>query len=405
MKKFIAVFLVCILTLSAFAACGAKTVEDIANQDAISAEASGLEFHKIGVATYNVKDAQVMMFKDYLDGYVKECFPDVTFLYSDSISSGDDMMNFLQSCADNGVEGVMFFYTSDFRKEVAFCADHGMYVVRPSGNVTDAEFQAVASNPYFLGEIGPGARAEYEAAAAMTRAMQSQRGRYIILSGGAFMGNEMHRIRTVAMLETLEEMYGVELSDADKLAVKSESIDIINGDLQIVICPGYMEMPQYADKAAAAISSGYYDAVLSVIPVTPLMDALNGSNVKCGTIDCFSEDNYFGFKKEKIGYVAGKYQSEIGPAFAALYNAITGHADVLRDNGKAFRLVQGYWTAADSSEYDSMYALASSAAVNAYNYEDLYSVVKSMNPDADFAAFKALTEAYSYEDCLARRTG
>lgn len=404
MKKFIAFLLACFMILSLFSACGAKTTEDIANQDQIEAEASGLSIHKIGVATYNIKDAQVMMFKEYLDKYVKECFPDVTFLYSDSIGSGNDMMDFLDLCADNGVEGVMFFYTSDFQKEVEFCADHGMYVIRPSGNVSDAEFQKVASNPFFIGEIGPGAQAEYDAAVEMTKSMANEDGTYVILSGGAFMGNEMHRLRTVGILDTLQELAGsnLHLSSETLAMVKEPTIAETDG-LKVIVCPGYMELEQFGAAASEAIVSGEYSTVLSSIPVTPLMDALSASNVTCGTIDCFSEDNFFGFKKEKVGYVAGKYQSEIGPAFAALYNAITGNAEIYRENGKAFRLVQGYWTAADSSEYDTMYALASGTAVNAYNYEDLYSVVKSLNPDADFASFKALVEAYSYDACLARR--
>lgn len=404
MKKHIAFFLAMLIILSALAACAATT-EDIAGQDQAEAEASGLELHKIGVATYNVTDAQVMMFKDYLDNYIKECFVDVSFLYSDSIACEDDMMHFLQVCADSGCEGIMLFYTNDLQREVEFCADHHMYVIRPSGNVSDAEFTKVADNPWFLGEIGPGAQAEYDAAAQMTRAVTAEHGRYILLSGGASMGNEMHRIRTVAMLETLEALYGAELSDAASLAVTAQPMDIISGELQIVICPGYMELPQYADKAAAAIASGYYDAVLSAIPVTPLMDALNSSDIKCGTIDCFSEDNFFGFQKGKLHYVAGKYESEIGPAFAALLNAITGNADAYRDNGHAFRLYQGFWTAENANEYNAMYALSHGTAVNAYNYEDLHSLVKSLNEDTDFAAFKALTEAWRYDECLTRRAG
>lgn len=360
------------------------------------------EQHKIGIATYNVQDAQVQMFKEYLDGYITECFPDVSFLYSDSIGSEDEMMQFLQNCADSGVEGVMFFYTGDFQKEVAFCSANNMYCIRPSGNVSDAEFQAAAGNPYFLGEIGPGARAEYDEAVKMTEAMANEDGTYIILSGGAFMGNEMHRLRTVAILDTLQKQTGANLhQSSETLALVSEPTIAEADGLRVYLCPGYMELEQFAAPVSEAIMSGEYSTVLSAIPVTPLMDALNASTVKCGVIDCFSEDNYFGFKKGKIGYVAGKYQSEIGPAFAALYNAING--DVYRDNGKAFRLVQGYWTAASDEEYDTKYALARGAAINAYNYEDLYSVVKILNPDADFDSFKTLTEAYSYDECLARR--
>lgn len=406
MKKYIAFLLSAVMTLSLFSACGAKTAEDIANQDAVSAEASGLEIHKIGVATYNIKDAQVQMFKDYLDNYIKACFPDVTFLYSDSINSAGEMMTFLQSCADNGVEGIMAFNSYDLQTEAEFCAQKHMYLIRPSSTSADAEFAAVAENPWFVGEIGPGNALEYAAAAQMTQALAGAEASFVILSGGAFLGNEMHRIRTTAILDTIQSIYGVSFPiTAAELAVTDAPIFLEENEVRIAVIPGYVELEVFGAPASEAIASGTYSTILSTIPVTPLMDALNAADIHCGVVDCFSEDNYFGFHKGKISYVAGKYPSEIGPAFAALYNAVTGYADVFRPEGKAFRLVQGYWTAADAESYDSMYALANGKAVNAYNYEDLYSVVKLASPDADFAAFRALAEAYSYADCLARRAG
>lgn len=50
-----------------------------------------------------------------------------------------------------------------------------------------------------------------------------------------------------------------------------------------------------------------------------------------------------------------------------------------------------------------MYSLARSISVNAYNYEDLYSVIKSMTPEADFDSLKTLAESFSYEACMERR--
>lgn len=403
MKRWVAWILTVLLLVTALAGCATST-QDVANQDQVQAEASGLVLHKIGVATYNVKDAQVMMFKEYLDGYIKECFTDVSFLYSDSIGSGEEMMSFLQACAENACDGILLFYTNDLKKEVEFCADHGMYVIRASGNASDAEFQTVADNPWFLGEIGPGPETEYAEAANMARTMFRENGSYIILSGGAFMGNEMHRQRTVAILDTLQELAGSNLKQSSQiLAMVTEPTYAETEGLKVYVCPGYVELDTFGVPASEAIMTGEYDAVLSAIPVTPLMDALNSVEIHCGTIDCFSEDNFFGFKKEKVSYVAGKYQSEIGPAFAAIYNAITGHADAYRDNGKAFRLHQGFWTASNSEEYDRMYALARGAAITAYNYEDLNSVILTQNPESTFADFQAMAEAYSYEDCLARR--
>lgn len=208
------------------------------------------------------------------------------------------------------------------------------------------------------------------------------------------------------MLDVLQKVHGVTFpQSSEELAVVTEQTVLEVDGLRLVICPGYLELEEPRAAASELISTGEYSTVLSAVPVTSVMAALDSVEAKCGVVDCFSEENYFSFKQGKVAYVAGKYQSEIGPGFAALYNAVTGYGDIYRVDGKAFRLEQGFWTAASESEYDGKYALACGAAVNAYNYEDLYSAVKALNPEADFETFKALTESYSYEDCLARRSG
>lgn len=404
MRKYILFFLTVILLGSLAFGCATTDSDDIATQNKREADASGLDSHTIGVATYNIRDAQVMMFKEYLDHYIGDCFPDVTFLYSESISGSEELMDFLELCAENGAEGVMVFGSYDLQKEVAFCAEHDMYMIRPSATSSDADFETVASNPYYIGEIGPGSELEYEAGADMTRTMAEDGKNYLILSGGAAEDNEMHRLRTLGMLETLQEIYGAELEQtAEELAVTEETVTVEAGGLKVTVFPGYLEREENAAAAAKMIEDGDYTTVLSSVPVSPLMETLDTVKVECGTIDCFSEDNSYGFQDGTISYVAGKYQSEIGPGFAALYNAITGNADAFRENGRAFRLKQGFWTAKSSEEYEKMYSLARSISVNAYNYEDLYSVIKSMTPEADFDSLKTLAESFSYEACMERR--
>ncbi len=407
MRRWIALFLVAIVLMTIFAGC-VNTTEDIANRDQSEAEAIGLEMHKIGVAVYNVKDNQIMMFKDYLDNYIKECFVDVTFIYSESITNEEEMMDFLEYCEENDVDGIMSFIAYDLKAELDFCKENKMYYVTPSSTFSQERFDSVADNPYYVGVTGPGSEIEYEETAKMTVALASKGDgkSFIILSGGATMNNEMHRLRTVAMLDNLQSIYGVTFEkSSEELAMVTERTDVEAGDLRVTICPGYFNVEQYRVSASEAIRSGEYTTILSSLPVTDLIDDLEATdNIECGLIDCFSEENYFGFKKGKVVYVVGKYQSEIGPAFAALYNAITGNAEAYRVNGKAFQLEQGFWTAKSETDYDAMYALASGAVVNAYNYSDLYSVIKSLTPDTTFEDFKKLTESYNYDACLARRS-
>ena len=109
------------------------------------------------------------------------------------------------------------------------------------------------------------------------------------------------------------------------------------------------------------------------------------------------------FADGTLCYVAGKYSSEIGPSFAAMYNAVTGYAEEFRENGRAFRMTQGYWVSKNSREYNDQYALATGIYVNAYNYEDLSSLIKVYDEQADFDRLKALTEAWTYEEAETRR--
>ena len=161
MKKLIVCVLTVVLLLSLVAGCTSSLTG--MDRDQQEAEDSGLTLHKIGVATYNLKDAQIMMFKEYLDSYIKACFPDVTFLYSAGISGSEGLMDFLALCAENDVEGVMLFGSYDLQKEVEFCAENGMYLIRPAATscyyesmiyVIDLVWRALA--PAFPESLGAG---------------------------------------------------------------------------------------------------------------------------------------------------------------------------------------------------------------------------------------------------------
>ena len=129
---------------------------------------------------------------------------------------------------------------------------------------------------------------------------------------------------------------------AEELAVTEETVTVEAGGLKVTVFPGYLEREENAAAAAKMIEDGRLYNRFVLRSGQPLMETLGYREVECGTIDCFSEDNSYGFQDGTISYVAGKYQTEIGPGFAALYNAITGNADAFRENGRAFRLKQGF---------------------------------------------------------------
>ena len=406
MKKLIAIMLILLLALGAGAcSSGNQETETPADSDNSGSEqVENQAEHTIAVLVYDRTDEEVLSFKDYLENYIAGAF-DVKFLYSESISSQEDAMKFLENAADYGAEGVMSFNSYDLKKEVEFCKDKGMYFMMASGTVTDEAFKSVEDNEYFLGTVGPGDEMEYMAGVNLANAGLSftdKKESVFILSGGSAIGNEMHRLRTVGLLEKYENAYGVQFSKKpEEIAASEDIFEEESKDLKICVCPGYLSVPELLERAKEKYESGDYNVVLGVLPVTRLLSEIKGA--KLGIVDCYSQTNQSLFSTGELNFVTGKYSSIIGPSFAAMYNAITGHADEFRDNGKAFRIKQGFWSSDSREDFDEKYSIASSIEKCAYNYEDLQKVIKKYTPDATLDDLTRLAEAYTYEDAVARR--
>jgi hypothetical protein len=87
-----------------------------------------------------------------------------------------------------------------------------------------------------------------------------------------------------------------------------------------------------------------------------------------------------------------------------MLNAVTGNAADFRDKGRAIQVTQGFWVSDSADDYLEKYALSSSAAMNAYNFDDLARVIRIYNPKADLNDLVALAEACSYRAVQARRS-
>lgn len=361
--------------------------------------------HKIGVIVYNTGDDEVIGFRDYLQSYIEDNFEMAEFIYSDSIQTGEQELAFIQKACDSGVEGFMSFLTYDLAAEVALCEKNKAYYLVASGTVSGEDFDAVADNPWFLGMFGPGEAFEFQAGADMARFFieQDLGKRYFILSGGAAVGNDMHYQRTQGILTAFTLAYGVDFPmTREGLAKSTEPTTVELNGVTITVCPGYVSRENYLETAKAAFASGSYDAVLSVLPPAGMADAIGTTPL--GVVDAYHTRNLQLFTKGPLKFVIGKYSSMVGPAFALMLNAITGHADEFRNNGKAVRVIQGFWTSDSHEDYVEKYALASSASKNAYNFDDLSRVIKLYNADANLIELVALAEACSFFAVEARRS-
>ena len=388
-KKIIALLLALTMML-AMTSCAQKTEE----QEHI---------HKIGVIVYDLKDEQVQAFREYMEGYLGENFSDVDFLYSAGVTTDVEEMEFLNNAIAAGVEGIIAFNSFDIEKEVSLCASHGVYYLRPSSTTDPEDFAKVEDNPYFLGYFGPGNEMEYQAGYDMAAyfAKEQITDNYLLLSGGAGT-NVMHEQRAEGMLDALQEAYGVQFDQSStELASASELVSVEAGNLKVTVFPGYIGVPDVGQQAVAEFEKDQAGVVMSTIPVQAIADSLG--NASLGTVDCYTETNGKLFKNGNLKYLCGKYESIIGPAFAAIYNAVTGYSEDFREDGKAFAIQQGFWTSTDYQDFQEKYELSSGITLNAYSYEDLLEVCKAHNPNATLDDLKGLAGAWDFDSAVQRR--
>lgn len=393
MKRALIGFL-CLALCLALTGCGDSEKKDYAE--------TGM--HKIGVIVYNTADEEVIGFREYLQGYIEDNFEMVKFVYSGSIASEEEELKFIQAACDDGVEGFMSFLTYDLPAEVALCAENEAYYLLASGTVAAEQFEAVEENPWFLGAFGPGQPFEFQAGADMARYFIREKvgSRYFVLSGGASLGNEMHYQRTLGILDTLSNTYGAVFpATRAELAATEEPITVSTDRVTVTICPGYITFDNYLQMAREAFLAGEYDAVLSVLPPSEMVPVIGRTPL--GVVDSYNTRNLQLVTDGILKFVVGKYSSLVGPAFALMLNAVTGYAEEFREDGKAIQVTQGFWTSDSPEDYDEKYALSTSAAMNAYNFDDLARVTRIYEPEANLNDLVALAEACSYRAVKARR--
>lgn len=411
MKKDMKKILLCLLVIClavVYAGCRKSEETDRENEDIQ---------HKIGVVVFDQDNPELRMFMNYYKEYIEGGFP-VQFYFSDEISSAEDENTFIKNMKEKGVEGIISFYGLGIQDTVKVCEEEEIYYVLGSGTISEDDFNAVKSNPWFLGTIGPASEEEVKAGEDMAVSFAKQGAKsYLLLSAGAGSANYMHYSRTLGMLNALADQFGLTYSEAPEVLASANENTVVetgNDEISITICPGYFGSGDGEANLKKLLEDGKYDAVLGSMGVYYVMDELleaeanSGEDMLIGTVDCFSQENLDLIQADdtkgnsQINYVKGKYASMIGPAFAALYNAMDGNVDIVKPDGEAFRLYQGFWSADGVDEYKELYGYTQDVYENAYSCADLMKVIKTFDENADFEQLKALTEAYDVESVKER---
>ena len=384
-----------LMLMLVLAACG-EDQSSPGSKDNEKKTESSVPTKKIGVQIYDATDSEVVAFKRYYKDYIEDNY-NVEFIFSETIDTAEAERTSAENFINQGVEAIISFSDQDRMGIIKMAGDAGIYYAIGAGTLNDEQFDAVKDLEYYLGSIGPSLAEEEEIGYAMAKYYIEEGYKNFLLYTGGYPFVDMHKMRTDGMVRAFEEV-GVTYN-------AQENGQIGNFDSEkysITTIDGFPDdSGAFFGTAGELVNDPNLEVVLTAALGleffgTPI--AQSGADLAMGTVASFTEAYNEGFEADQVNYLSGKFASSIGPIFAAVYNAMNDNADVVRNDGEAFRIDQGYWTATDKKQFSEMYQLSNSVEEPAYTKELLDTVIAEFNGDTDYQNFENFVKSYSFTE-------
>lgn len=352
MKKLAGLGLVAAMSLSTLAGCGNS---GNAAGDTSAKESKKQSDVKIGVLVQDVSGEEALGFRAYYEDYIADQYG-VTFTYTDELTDAASEKSAIEKFASQGYQGVISFSSNDRALQIETCESNQIYYAVAAGMLDDDQYEQYKGNEYFLGQVGPSMETEYQAGVDMGKFF-ADKGIKTVAMYGAFIPNPMHVYRVAGVLSGLGLSYDGSTDEAEVVGkiFADQGVDLskVSGDIEMVAyLQGYGDTT--TDEINAAIQAAP-DAFISVgMATTFFTQQLNAAGIEFSDIDSFTKSNGEAITSGKLVYLAGKYSSSVGPAFALIMNAINGN--IVRDaDGNAVSISQNYQVATDEATFDEFY--------------------------------------------------
>ena len=352
MKTLAGLGLVAAMSLSTLAGCGNS---GNAAGDTSAKESKKQSDVKIGVLVQDVSGEEALGFRAYYEDYIADQYG-VTFTYTDELTDAASEKSAIEKFASQGYQGVISFSSNDRALQIETCESNQIYYAVAAGMLDDDQYEQYKGNEYFLGQVGPSMETEYQAGVDMGKFF-ADKGIKTVAMYGAFIPNPMHVYRVAGVLSGLGLSYDGSTDEAEVVGkiFADQGVDLskVSGDIEMVAyLQGYGDTT--TDEINAAIQAAP-DAFISVgMATTFFTQQLNAAGIEFSDIDSFTKSNGEAITSGKLVYLAGKYSSSVGPAFALIMNAINGN--IVRDaDGNAVSISQNYQVATDEATFDEFY--------------------------------------------------
>lgn len=325
----------------------------------------------IGVETFDTTSDQFLSMQSYFD-YLSENF-NVEFMYSEALSSPEDEMNFIESCASAGAKGMIGYYNISGAEAMQAAMDKGMYYWG-----TEQYYDQFANNEMYAGcytlpsSGDVEGNGDYMGGYEMGYSLGKQGVKHVFYcNGGASMGIQMF----------IDRQAGFEAGIA---AAQAEGAEI-QYDPAADVVEGWPDAPDFAAAVGSKLS-GDYDGVAAAFDAAalfqPIMDANKADSIKVATIGAVC-DTYYDFVQSGLlsTIVYECEEVEFGNAVVQILNAVSGETSAyMNADGTANKISCYRWVVTDADSYDKIYSYhdAGNWFVSA---EDVASMLVGYNPD------------------------
>ncbi|MDR1272112.1 MAG: hypothetical protein LBK04_03865 [Clostridiales Family XIII bacterium] len=406
MKKALSIILTLMMCLLALAGCSG-------GGDSSGGSGDEQPGYVIGVIPFADTAAEQIVWNEYLEEYIG---PELNVTFKFVTAPGldaDAAVTAVEELKLAGCEGILGIVDTPAAIEKA--NDLGMWFIRSGGLSVEADQEEIDDLEYYLGSMGPSSEDEYQAAYDMTKYYIDNGSKDILVYAGMlglYIPSEMHIQRYQGVIDALEEAgvkYTLPESGSPVTGPGVGEFDSGDSGLNVSVIYG-VNIPglddTFVDRLTQTCSGKTFDAVIMTVEgsqdMSTWLGGLGITGAKTGEVGSFNPTTTASFNAGTCDYLVGKYASSMGPAVAALINAIDGNADIVKEaDGTGSRLIQPFWIAQSPEEYNEMVEF-DNVANPAFNKELVDQYIKRLNPDVTAETFAEFA-GMSYDDLKALR--
>ena len=387
MKKVLTVLLITILAFSMFVSCNKGSSSAEPAKEAGKAKAA--KTYKIAVATIFEGESWEIQ-KTYYEKELASAL-NMNFMFSEKLSDANGLVDFIERAYASGCEGVISFVTSNdaVAQGARKCEEYGMYFITQNSALN----KDVANLPHNLGHCGASATGMGKAyEAAFEKLLSDGQNHSLFIFSGAAVGGAIgqgaasHYYSVQGMLEAMQKVYGLKYSKSIDDIINNQNpgeIETGNSNIHIYIYPGY-DASAAAKAAQTQFQTGKYDTFAAVFSFSAFSNVIAdcekslGKNIKViGTASIEAQTTTGFTSKDQFGdsvlsaAVINPLNNANAICAAIMYNALTGHADAMKDNGKAILFKVDPWACSSAEVYAGIQKLDQSHETYVVNADDI----------------------------------